>query len=162
MDSIPNTTKTIQSSKGEDVTLDLYKELECAYGLYDKACEGLDDCPPDPDVWLANGDQLVSNWESFKVTVIGQIEHLKTPEEQKKMMCDFLESSTCVYMDLMGSIWVNFSDHIKEHLPIVLLPEGIESVPLPESDSEIESEPDVEKDFPVPDFIDLGSSQQGL
>jgi len=123
MDSIPNTQKVVQDLGGEDHTLDLYTELECAYGLYDKACEGLDDCPPDIDVFLANGNQLVSNWESFKVTVIGQIEHLKTPEEQKKMMCDFLGSAVCVYMDLMCSIWVNFGDHIKEHLPVVILDE---------------------------------------
>jgi hypothetical protein len=136
MDSIPNVKKTIKDSKGEEHTLYLYQELECANGLYDKACEGLDDCPPDIDVWLSNGDQLKDNWEAFKVTVIGQIEHQAPSEEQKNMMCDFLESSTCVYMDLMSSIWVNFGNHIKKHLPVVILPDL-----------------DVEKEFPVPDLI---------
>jgi hypothetical protein len=145
MDSIPNVKKVIKDSKGEDVTLVLYKELECANGLYDKACEGLEDCPPDVDVWLANGDQLKSNWEQFKVQVIGQIEHKETSEDKQKMMCDFLESAVCVYMDLMSSIWVNFGDHIKKHLPVVILPDL-----------------DVEKEFPVPDLIDLSSSQQGI
>ena len=111
---IPDIAKTITNG---DVTINIHlpTEIEFARNLYQKLVLSLsgDDIPPSVEAWLnpENGDQLKENWESFKVSVIAQIESQRTSDEQKKAMCDLLETDLCIYMDLMASTWENFREH---------------------------------------------------
>ena len=108
----------------EKVKVNLKKEIAFARDLHPKGCVGLnvDQQPPDPDVWfgLVDGNnfsqKLVDNWEQMKTLIIQEIQQKDHPDPNKqKTCCDFLETTTSIYMDLMCSIWVNFKDEILEY-----------------------------------------------
>ena len=108
--------KEVKHEDGKTEVIELKTELAFAIQLHPEACEGFSEyeSPPDPITWLQNGKELKSNWEMSKVAMIGEIEHKDTSEQKKKILCDILETYTCLYMDLMSSIYVNFSEDLDE------------------------------------------------
>ena len=105
-------TKEINENK-----INLKKELIFATNLYRISMKDFkSNPPPNPMVWLMNRKKLMKNWESYKVTVIGEINHNDTSKEDKEGIAMCLESSIALYMDLMSSICTNFENEIENAL----------------------------------------------
>lgn len=87
------------------------QEMAFAREFYSKAIEGLEphECPPNPDEWIVNGEILTKEWEFTKAELIGMAEAETTTEEQKEDIKAFLKCTLSVYIDLMCSICVTFS-----------------------------------------------------
>lgn len=104
-------SKTLTEKRMMELNFD--QEMDFAREFYNKAIEGLDDWeekPPFPDDWVEKDTDkiLTDGWTETKVELIGLIEHEGTPEEQKKVLKEFLKCSLSVYMDLMCSISSTF------------------------------------------------------
>ena len=93
----------------EKILINLGTELNFAQKLHSSAIQRREDLP-DVITWLSEGETLKNNWELFKVATIGQIEDKDTDKEAKEMLVNFLDTDLAMYMDLMSSIWINFSD----------------------------------------------------
>jgi hypothetical protein len=119
MDLIDNGIWNCYKKIKDDVEINLQTELRFAAELYEKAKEGLeDDVPPEPLLWLENGEKLNLNWTKFFVDLIAKLENENTKEDEKTQIKTFMKCATFIYMNLMSSIWINFEDQIKLALKI--------------------------------------------